>query len=139
MTKDRTSERAFVPAASSQQAVSPVPASIPDAMRVHDYTWQGWGHAIHSPKMHVETVKQSWGDRLLGRPARELVYLSALIHGRNPTEGDGLLLKMESGKVARFIIRDILWLINPRDMWKIKRADFDAYVDTPTPSHGETQ
>ena len=33
MTKDRASERAFVPAASSRQAVSPVPASIPDAVQ----------------------------------------------------------------------------------------------------------
>ena len=36
--KDMASGRAFVPAASSQQAVSPVPASIPDADYSDDYS-----------------------------------------------------------------------------------------------------
>ena len=85
---------------------------------VHDYTRQYWGHALHDPKIEHDD---------------EHSYLRCLGHGPRVRAGDILLLKMQSGKIARFQIQEIEHYSNPADMFDVKRAVFDGYQE---PSNG---
>ena len=44
-------------------------------------------------------------------------------------EGDTVILEMQSGKIARFVVIEIDNLMNPDDMFEIKRADFVEFKD----------
>lgn len=79
----------------------------------HDYTSQGWGHAIGMMD----------GDRWMGHgPA-----------GRpRMRSGDVILVRMQSGRRGRYAIERIEYFRDPPDMWKAS-VRFDGYAE---PSDG---
>lgn len=99
---------------------------------VHDFTWSGWGHALHSPKMNEGWTPQPplWRRLLLGEHSHRFSYLSGLGHCTpRPWEGDELRVAMASGKVARFRVVEIRLFSDPHDMFDLKRADFVRYEE----------
>jgi hypothetical protein len=67
----------------------------------------------------------------------KIQILQALGHG-NVRQGDTILVKMQSGRTARFIVREIFYYSDLDDMFKLERADFVSYMDesvTQTPKH----
>lgn len=97
--------------------------------RIHDFTKAVWGHALHMIEMHDLEIRPSWWRRLLGVKPSSIRYLSCLGHGQNIVEGDILLVAMQSGRAARFLIRELCWLGNPNDMFRVDRADFVGYEE----------
>ena len=96
--------------------------------REHDYTHSMWGHALHSPKM-VEITEPpiSFWQKWFGQRVTRQI-LQALGHGNVEPE-DTLLVRMASGRIARFVVKDIEYYSNPDDMFKLNRADFVDYID----------
>ena len=94
----------------------------------HDYTKSYWGHALHNPKIEHGVNKPSIWRWICGDRAEEYSYLTCLGHG-SVREGDTGMLEMQSGKIARFVVIEIDNLMNPDDMFEIKRADFVEFKD----------
>jgi hypothetical protein len=100
---------------------------IGNGPREHDYTQNMWGHALYNLKM-VEVTEsptslwQKWfGPRVTSRVLQCLGLGSV-------RAGDTLLLRMASGMVGRFVVREIEHFSNPDDMFEINRADFLDYA-----------
>ena len=94
----------------------------------HDYTTHRWGHALHDPKIEALPAQRSALERLLFKKAKTTYALKCLGHGR-VSAGDFITIKMKSGNVAKFVVREIEHFYNPKDMFEIKRADFVGYVE----------
>lgn len=95
-----------------------------------DFRRSGWGHALHYPRIAVGYHRQAWWRRALRRRPRTFEYLTCLGHARPlPRESDILLVPMESGRTARFIVVEVRWMTDPDDMFEIKRADFVGWHD----------
>lgn len=69
--------------------------------KTHDYTKQFWGWALH---FIVDIPKDGSNWPLMG-------------HGEGINKGDFLLIKMKSGKTAKFRVEKIKYCIDPYDMW----------------------
>ena len=101
---------------------------LDDGPRDHDYTRNSWGHTLHNPHMKEEDEPlPGFWNKLLRRTQR-INYLTCCGYG-DVREGDTLRIRMESGKIARFIVREIEYFSDPRDMFNLKRADFVEYVE----------
>lgn len=76
--------------------------------KTHNYVTQGWGWALHEITLGNDGLYSLMG------------------HGLNIMKGDYLLLKMESGKIAKFEVMEIKYYRDPVDMWrgKIKGIDY---------------
>jgi hypothetical protein len=91
----------------------------------HDYTRSFWGHALHGIKIYQQRVHVPWWKRPFVKPT----YLTALkCSGFGSVQAmDILHVKMKSGRVARFEVRDVEYEYNPPDMFHIKCAVFLGY------------
>jgi hypothetical protein len=97
--------------------------------RVLDFRSRRWGHALHSPRILDAQKPQTRWQKLMRRKPETYSYLDCMGHSTPlPNEGDIMLVRMESGRTARFKVVEVRWFGDPRDMFKIKRADFVGYA-----------
>lgn len=94
----------------------------------HDYTSHRWGHALHDPVVKTIPAEKTLTERLFLKKPKAVHILTCLGHGR-VRAGDFVEVRMKSGGDAKFLVREIEHFYNPKDMFKIKRADFVGYVD----------
>lgn len=78
--------------------------------KIHDYTRQGWGHALHTT---------GWPKTTLG-------------HGHGIRNGDWIRCKMKSGGIALYRLLDVQYYSDPPDMWKARLAT-GFYETEPAP------
>lgn len=104
--------------------------------RVHDFRRQGWGRAIHMPDIKTRVVAPPWWQRALGKNPQTFEYLTCMGHSTpTPWEGDILLIPMQSGKTGKWRIIESRWVGDPRDMFDVRRADFEGYLEDEETSH----
>lgn len=77
----------------------------------HDYTDQFWGHSISQ-------ITQ------LNKPGR----FSMMGHGEGIKKGHTLTMQMQSGRVGKFNVLKVAYLMDPPDMFSLEAA-MTGYAD----------
>ncbi len=70
------------------------------SVKTHDYSKPKWGH-----KVEIVTIKD------------EGIHLRVSGFGRDVTVGDFLILPAEGTLTSRYIVYNIQYQVNPKDMW----------------------
>jgi hypothetical protein len=75
----------------------------PTPVVTHDFTMSFWGHAIH---WGFGERKEDGTQHVMGHSTPQ------------PHDGDELLVKMKSGKVAVYKCANVEYMRDPEDMWE---------------------